>query len=289
MNALSGKHILNIGIANKFSICYGMAQEVGAEGAEQTWVCFPDDCEGVTALSKSVPNIRRVIGCDFGKPTSVRAFLREIGDTKLDGIIQGVAWAAKKELQGRFRDTTRKNFLRCMEISVFSLILLGKPAAKLMPNGGSIIWLTYAASEATLPHYNVMGVAKGSGETSVRYMATDLGEDQIRVNAISANPVNSRAARGIRDFRYIGRHDRAKSPLGALATPQDVGRAAVFLLSDASKMITGETLHVTAGVDIVNIAPIRNSPEMAAVYSDVAKEELAKRQRQRARRSPAEV
>jgi enoyl-[acyl-carrier protein] reductase I len=172
---------------------------------------------------------------------------------KLDFLVHAIAFSDKEELTGRYIETTRDNFLRTMDISVFSFTTIAKRAEPLMTDGGSLLTLTYYGAEKVMPHYNVMGVAKAALEASVKYMAMDLGPRGIRVNALSAGPIKTLAASGIGDFRYIMKWNELNAPLRRNVTQSDVGKAALYLLSDLSSGVTGETHHVDAGYHVVGM------------------------------------
>lgn len=271
MPDLTGKHIVNSGIATRHSFCWGAAQKIDEAGGAQTLLCYPADLNGVRKLATSLKNVVAIMGCDWGNPVDVDATLYTLlKKAPYHGFLQGVAWAHKDDLAGKFIHMKRENMLRCFDISVLSLVRLGSWAEEAMTEGGSILWLTYAASKRTLPHYGPMALSKGAGETAVIYMAADLGECGIRVNAISANPIMSRAARGIKDFRFIGDHDGAKALLGGLADTADVGDEIVHLFSDRSRKVTAQVRFVDCGVDTVNIVPKRNARKAAKNYTAIA-------------------
>ena len=183
---------------------------------------------------------------------------------KLDFLVHAVAFSDKDELDGRYVETTRDNFLRTMDISVYSLTAVAKRAEPLMADGGSILTLTYYGAEKVMPHYNVMGVAKAALEASVRYLAVDLGGGNIRVNAISAGPIKTLAASGIGDFRYILRWNEYNSPLKRVVTIEEVGDSALYLLSHLSRGVTGEVLHVDSGYHVVGMKAV-DAPDISVV------------------------
>jgi enoyl-[acyl-carrier protein] reductase I len=186
---------------------------------------------------------------------------------RLDFLVHAIAFSDKNELDGRYVDTTEANFTQTMLISCFSLTALAQRAEKLMTNGGSIVTLTYYGAEKVMPHYNVMGVAKAALEASVRYLASDLGKNAIRVNAISAGPIKTLAAAGISDFRYILKWNEYNSPLRRTVTIEDVGGAGVYLLSDLSKGVTGEVHHVDAGYHVQGMKN-EDAPDISVVKSE---------------------
>ena len=187
--------------------------------------------------------------------------MKEKWDT-IDFIVHAIAYSDKEELKGEYVDTTRENFYKTMDISVYSFTAIAQRAAKMMPNGGSMITLTYYGAEKVMPHYNVMGVAKAALESSVRYLAADLGSDKIRVNSLSAGPIKTLAASGIGDFRYILKWNQYNSPLRRNVTLNDVGGCGVYLLSDLSAGVTGETHHVDCGYHVVGMKAI-DAPDMS--------------------------
>jgi enoyl-[acyl-carrier protein] reductase I len=199
-----------------------------------------------------------VLPCDVGDMASVDALFASLADRwgTMDFIVHAIGFSDKNELRGRYVDTSRENFLMSMDISVYSFTAVVKRAAAMMPQGGAAVTLTYYGAEKVMPHYNVMGVAKAALEASVRYMAEDLGKDGIRVNAISAGPIKTLAASGIGDFRYILKWNEYNSPLRRNVTIEDVGKAALFLLSDLGSGTTGENLHVDAGYHAVGMKAV---------------------------------
>ena len=180
----------------------------------------------------------------------------------IDFVVHAIAYSDKEELKGQYVDTTRENFYKTMDISVYSFTAVAQRAAKMMPNGGSMITLTYYGAEKVMPHYNVIGVAKAALESSVRYLAADLGTDKIRVNSMSAGPIKTLAASGIGDFRYILKWNQYNSPLRRNVTLNDVGGCGVYLLSDLSAGVTGETHHVDCGYHVVGMKAI-DAPDMS--------------------------
>ena len=265
----TGNRILNIGVANEASICWAIAEKLYWLGAEQAFMCHPSM---IPRVEKLVAHYRSgsmlgIMACDFSDPASVdEAFESLLPQAPFQGVLHGIAWADRNELRGAFTGTSRENFLKCMEVSVYSLIEVGKWARRLMPVNGSVVTLTYDASRATLPHYNVMGIAKGALETTTRYLATELGEYGIRVNAISASPENTLSARGIRHFRFIGDHDAGMSPMGRRAGVAEIASHAAYLLSDQSTGVSGQVQFVDCGTSIVRMAPARSAGKMGATY-----------------------
>ncbi|MCL4766281.1 MAG: enoyl-ACP reductase FabI [Hyphomicrobiaceae bacterium] len=249
---MSGKRGLVMGVANNRSIAWGIAKAVAAQGAELALTYQGD------ALKKRVEPLAAELGsnvvlpCDVGDPGSMDAVFADLDARwgRLDFLVHAIAFSDKNELDGRYVDTSEKNFTQTMLISCYSLTALARRAEKLMGAGGSLLTLTYYGAEKVMPHYNVMGVAKAALEASVRYLAADLGKGGIRVNAISAGPIKTLAASGIADFRYILKWNEYNSALRRTVTIEDVGAAGLYLLSDLSRGVTGEVHHVDAGYHV---------------------------------------
>jgi len=260
---MSGKRGLIMGLANDKSIAWGIAKACGDAGAE---MCFSYQGD---ALRKRVEPLAAQVGSDFILPCDVRdaasldALFSEIKQRwgGLDFVVHAIGFADKNELRGRYVDTSRENFRMSMDISVYSFTAVMQRAEKLMGPGGSAVTLTYYGAEKVMPHYNVMGVAKAALEASVKYLAEDLGKDGIRVNAISAGPIKTLAASGIGDFRYIMKWNEYNSPLRRNVTQEEVGKAALYLLSDLGSGTTGENLHVDAGYHVVGMKAV-DAPDM---------------------------
>ena len=252
---MQGKRGLVMGVANDHSIAWGIAKTLAAHGAKLAFTYQGD------ALGKRVKPLAASVGadvimpCDVEDIASVDAVFAELSRAwgTLDFLVHAVAFSDKAQLTGRYADTTRENFSRTMLISCFSFTEAAKRAAAMMPNGGAMVTLTYNGGERAMPNYNAMGVAKAALEASVRYLAADLGRQQIRVNAISAGPIKTLAAAGIGDFRYILRWNEYNAPLGRNVTIDEVGDTAMYLLSDLSRGVTGEVHHVDAGYHIVGM------------------------------------
>ncbi len=244
-----------LGLANNRSIAWGIAKAARAAEAE---VAFTYQGE---ALEKRVRPLAKEIGaevlghCDVTDGASIDAVFAQAEKTwgTIDFVVHCIAFADKDQLTGRYIDTTEENFTKSLAISCFSFTAIAQRAEKLMKNGGSMLTLTYYGAEKWMPHYNVMGIAKAALEASVRYLAADLGEKGIRVNAISAGPIKTLAASGIGDFRYILRWNEYNSPLRRSVTIEEVGETAVYLLSSMSRGVTGEILHVDAGYHVVGM------------------------------------
>ena len=261
---MNGKRGMVMGVANDRSIAWGIAEAVAKQGAEIAFTYQGDALEKrVRPLAEKVgSNI--IIPCDVSSDEAIEEtfkLLKEKWDT-IDFIVHAIAYSDKEELKGEYVDTTRENFYKTMDISVYSFTAIAQRAAKMMPNGGSMITLTYYGAEKVMPHYNVMGVAKAALESSVRYLAADLGSDKIRVNSLSAGPIKTLAASGIGDFRYILKWNQYNSPLRRNVTLNDVGGCGVYLLSDLSAGVTGETHHVDCGYHVVGMKAI-DAPDMS--------------------------
>jgi enoyl-[acyl-carrier protein] reductase I len=244
-----------LGVANNRSIAWGIARAVRAAGAELALTYQGE------ALEKRVRPLAKELGaevlghCDVTEGQTIDAVFAQAERLwgSLDFVVHCIAFADKDELTGRYIDTTEDNFTKSLAISCYSFTAIAQRAERLMRDGGSMLTLTYYGAEKWMPHYNVMGVAKAALEASVRYLAADLGEKAIRVNAISAGPIKTLAASGIGDFRYILRWNEYNSPLRRSVTIEEVGETAVYLLSPMSRAVTGEILHVDAGYHVVGM------------------------------------
>jgi enoyl-[acyl-carrier protein] reductase I len=249
---MRGKRGLVMGVANNRSIAWGIAKACAAQEAELAFTYQGD------ALKKRVEPLAAEVGsnivlpCDVTDAASIDAVFDALAKNwgRLDFLVHAIAFSDKSELDGRYVDTSEKNFTQTMLISCYSFTALAKRAEKLMPNGGSLLTLTYYGAEKVMPHYNVMGVAKAALEASVRYLAADLGRNNIRVNAISAGPIKTLAASGIADFRYILRWNEYNSALRRTVSIEEVGSAGLYLLSDLGRAVTGEVHHVDAGYHV---------------------------------------
>jgi enoyl-[acyl-carrier protein] reductase I len=249
---MQGKRGLIMGVANNRSIAWGIAKATAAQGAK---LAFTYQGE---ALKKRVEPLAAeagseiVLPCDVADAGSMDAVFAELGRRwgELDFLVHAIAFSDKAELDGRYIDTSAKNFSQTMLISCYSFTALAQRAEKLMRQGGALLTLTYYGAEKVMPHYNVMGVAKAALEASVRYLAADLGKGGIRVNAISAGPIKTLAASGIADFRYILKWNEYNSALRRTVTIEEVGAAGLYLLSDLSRGVTGEVHHVDAGYHV---------------------------------------
>ncbi|WP_291726626.1 enoyl-ACP reductase FabI [Leisingera sp. F5] len=261
---MAGKRGLIMGLANDKSIAWGIAKACADAGAELAFSYQGD------ALKKRVDPLAAQLGsdivlpCDVSDEASIDALFAglEAKWGKLDFVVHAIGFSDKNELRGRYVDTSRSNFQMTMDISVFSFTAVANRAEKMMSEGGSLLTLTYYGAEQVMPHYNVMGVAKAALEASVKYLAEDLGKDGIRVNAISAGPIKTLAASGIGDFRYIMKWNEYNSPLRRNVTIDDVGKSALYLLSDLSSGVTGENLHVDAGYHVVGMKAV-DAPDIS--------------------------
>ena len=265
-NLMQGKRGLIMGLANDKSIAWGIAKSCADAGAELAF-SFQGDAlkKRVVPLAASLGS-DMVLPCDVGDMNSVDALFVSLEEKwgKLDFIVHAIGFSDKNELRGRYVDTSRENFLNSMDISVYSFTAVVNRAEKMMNAGGSCLTLTYYGAERVMPHYNVMGLCKAALEASVRYLAEDLGKDGIRVNAISAGPIKTLAASGIGDFRYILKWNELNSPLRRTVTIEDVGKSAVYLLSDLSSGTTGEVLHVDSGYHVVGMKAV-DAPDISTV------------------------
>jgi enoyl-[acyl-carrier protein] reductase I len=252
---MRGKRGLIMGVANNRSIAWGISKSCRAQGAELAFTYQGEALKKrVEPLAEEVGG--RVVGhCDVTDPATIDAVFGEVASRwgGLDFLVHAIAFSDKDQLTGRYVDCTAENFSRTLLISCYSFTAIAQRAEKLMPNGGSLLTLTYYGAEKWMPHYNVMGVAKAALEASVRYLAADLGEKNIRVNALSAGPIRTLAAAGIGDFRYILKWNELNSPLRRTVTIEEVGDAALYFLSDLARGVTGEVHHVDAGYHVVGM------------------------------------
>jgi enoyl-[acyl-carrier protein] reductase I len=263
---MKGKRGLVMGVANNRSIAYGIAKALSDAGAEVALTYQGD------ALKKRVEPIAADLGavvaghCDVTDIASIDAVFAKLEADwgKIDFLVHAGAFSDKDELTGRYVNTSHDNFMKTMDISVYSFTAVAQRAEKLMTDGGSMITLTYYGAERVMPHYNVMGVAKAALEASVRYLAVDLGANNIRVNALSAGPIKTLAASGIGDFRYILKWNEYNSPLKRTVTIDEVGNSALYLLSDLSTAVTGEVHHVDSGYHVVGMKAV-DAPDISTV------------------------
>ena len=266
---MAGKRGLIMGVANDRSIAWGIAKMAAEHGAELAVPCPGEALEKrVRPLAESIGG-SLVLPCDVTDAASMDAVFDEIGKSwgKLDFVVHAIAYSDKDELKGQYVDTSRENFLRSLDISCFSFTDVCKRASAMMPDGGSLLTLTYYGAERVMPHYNVMGVAKAALETSVRYLAVDLGGAGIRVNAISAGPIKTLAASGIGDFRYILKWNELNAPLKRNVTIDQVGGAGLYLLSDLGAGVTGEIHHVDSGYNVVGMVAVDEAAGVAELLS----------------------
>ncbi len=269
---MKGKRGLIMGVANERSIAWGIAEQVHRHGAELAFTFQGDALEKrVRPLADSVGS-KIIVPCDVTDAKSIdhvfAAIEKEWGG--LDFLVHAIAYSDKNELNGMYLDTTRDNFLKTMDISVYSFTAVAQRAVPLMKNGGSLITMTYHGAERVMPHYNVMGVAKAALEASVRYLASDVGKNNIRVNAISAGPIKTLAASGIGDFRYILKWNELNSPLRRNVTTQEVGGAGLFLLSDLGSGVTGEILYVDSGYNTTGMVCVDSAKQTAELLNGIS-------------------
>jgi enoyl-[acyl-carrier protein] reductase I len=250
-----GKRVAVFGVANDRSIAWGIAEAMHQQGAQLAFSYAGEALEKrVRPLAESV-NSDVVISCDVTNDEQIASAFQQIGDRwgSIDVLIHAVAFAHREDLEGRFVDTSRAGFTTALDISAYSLVALARAAAPLMPTGGAILTLSYYGAEKVVSNYNVMGVAKAALEASVRYLAADLGPANIRVNAISAGPIKTLAASGIKGFKGILHVVEERAPLRRNVTQGDVGNAALFLCSDLGAGVTGEVMHVDSGYNILGM------------------------------------
>ena len=263
---MTGKRGLIMGLANDRSLAWGIAKSLAEHGAELAF-----SYQGET-LEKRVRPLAEQLGsdllidCDVSSMEALDAAFATLAKRwdKLDFLVHAIGFSDKNELRGKFVETSRDNFLMTMNISVYSFVAVAQRARAMMERGGAMLTLTYYGAEKVIPHYNVMGVAKAALEASVRYMAMDLGPEGIRVNAVSAGPIKTLAASGIGDFRYIMKWNEYNSPMRRNVTIEDVGGAALYLLSDLASGVTGEVHHVDAGYHVVGMKA-EDAPDIATV------------------------
>ncbi|HYM30791.1 MAG TPA: enoyl-ACP reductase FabI [Candidatus Cybelea sp.] len=264
---MAGRRGLIMGVANERSLAWGIAKEAAAHGAELAFT-FQGDAlkKRVVPLAEQLKS-KIILPCDVTDDASVDAVFATLEKEwgRLDFLVHAIAYSDKDALKGRYIDTTAQNFAMSLNISCYSFTALARRAEPLMRDGGSLLTLTYYGSEKVVPHYNVMGVAKAALEASVRYLAVDLGSKNIRVNAISAGPIKTLAAAGgIGDFRYILKWNEFNSPLKRNVSIEEVGGAALMLLSDLGRGVTGEILHVDCGYHVVGMKAV-DAPDIATV------------------------
>ena len=252
---LAGKRGLVMGVANQRSIAWGIARAARQHGAELAFTYQGELFEKRVRPLADELGVAHVIDCDVTNEASLDAVFDTLGKSwgGLDFVVHAIAFTNKEALQAEYMQVTAENFTQTMLVSCYSFTAVAKRAAPLMTNGGSLLTMTYYGAERVMPHYNVMGVAKAALEASVRYLAMDLGGRNIRVNALSAGPIRTLAAAGIGDFHYILKWNQYNSPLKRNVTLEDVAGAGVYLLSDLSSGVTGETHHVDCGYHVVGM------------------------------------
>ncbi|MBS0271511.1 MAG: enoyl-ACP reductase FabI [Proteobacteria bacterium] len=266
---MTGKRGLIMGVANNLSIGWGIAQALAKHGAE---LAFTYQGE---ALKKRVEPLAASLGssivipCDVSEEEGIQKTFKILNEhwDSIDFVVHAIGFSDREELKGKYVNVSRKNFLNSMDISCYSFTEVARHAVPMMNSGGSLLTLTYYGAEKVMPHYNVMGLVKAALEASVRYLAVDLGGDNIRVNAISAGPIKTLAASGIGDFRYILKWNQYNSPLKRNVSIEDVGRSALYLLSDLSSGVTGEVLHVDSGYHVVGMKSV-DAPDITVVGED---------------------
>ena len=261
---MEGRRGLIMGLANDKSLAWGIARKLRAEGAELAF-----SYQGEAILKRVRPLAAELgsdllIDCDVADMAALDSAFATLGERwpTIDFVVHAIGFSDKSQLRGKFYDTTLDNFLMTMNVSAYSLVAVAQRARALMPDGGAILTLTYYGAEKVIPHYNVMGIAKAALETSVKYLAVDLGPENIRVNAISAGPIQTLAARGIGDFNYILKWNELNSPLRRTVTIEDVGGAGLYLLSDLASGVTGEIHHVDAGYNVIGMKA-EDAPDIA--------------------------
>jgi enoyl-[acyl-carrier protein] reductase I len=266
---------LVLGLANDRSIAWGIAKAASEAGADIAFTYQGEPLlKRVEPLVKELNPDNLLLPCDVTDEASVAAVFETLKETwgTIDFVVHAVAFSDKDQLKGKYMDTTRDNFLLTMDVSVFSFTDIAKRAAAIMNDGGSMLTLSYLGAERVMPHYNVMGVAKAALEASVRYLAADLGDRGIRVNAISAGPIKTLAASGIGDFRYILKWNQFNSPMQRNVTIDDVGSSGLYLLSDLSRGVTGEVHHVDSGYHTVGMMNMYSVGEVANLLNQVKKD-----------------
>ena len=267
---MAGKKGLVMGVANERSIAWGIAKACHDHGAEVAFTFQGDALEKrVRPLANSI-GAKIIVPCDVTNAASIDATFAEIEKQwgKLDFLVHAIAFSNKDELRGRYLDTSADNFQLTMNVSCYSFTAVAQRAVPLMKDGGSMLTLTYYGAERVIPHYNVMGVAKAALEASVRYLAADLGEQKIRVNAISAGPIKTLAFAGINDGRYILKWNELNSPLKRNITAEEVGNAALYLLSDLGTGMTGEVMHVDGGYHVVVMIKTSSAKQIAELLGN---------------------
>jgi enoyl-[acyl-carrier protein] reductase I len=267
---MAGKKGLVMGVANERSIAWGIAKACHEQGAEVAFTFQGEALEKrVRPLANSI-GAKIIVPCDVTNTASIDATFAEVEKQwgGLDFLVHAIAFSNKDELRGRYLDTSPDNFALTMNVSCYSFTAVAQRAVPLMKNGGSLLTLTYYGAERVIPHYNIMGVAKAALEASVRYLAADLGEQKIRVNAISAGPIKTLAFAGINDGRYILKWNELNSPLKRNITQEEVGNAALYLLSDLGTGMTGEIMHVDGGYHVVGMIKTSSAKQIAELLGN---------------------
>jgi enoyl-[acyl-carrier protein] reductase I len=261
MGLMTGKRGLIMGVANDRSLAWGIAKKLGEQGAELAFSYQGEALEKrvrplAESLSAATGGVPHLFDCDVGSDDSIDGLFASLARVwpTIDFLVHAIGFSDKNELRGLYAETSRANFRMSMDISVYSFTAVARRAAAMMPDGGSLVTLSYYGAEKVVPHYNVMGVAKAALEASVRYLAVDYGRANIRVNAISAGPVKTLAASGIGDFRHILKWNEENAPLKRNTSLDDVGGAGLYLLSDLASGTTGETIYVDSGYHVIGMA-----------------------------------
>jgi len=265
-NLLKGKRGLIMGVANSKSVAWGIASALHAQGAELAYAYQGPILEKrIKPLAESTKS-KLILECDVTKKDDIDNLFYKLNDSwdNLDFVVHSIAFSKKEELNGKYYDLSLDNFLITMQISCYSFTAIAQRAEKMMKNGGSLLTMSYYGAKKVMPHYNVMGVAKAALESSVKYLAVDLGGSNIRVNAISAGPIKTLAASGIGDFRHILKWNEYNAPLKRTVTTQEVGNSATYLLSDLSSGVTGQILYVDSGYHVVGMKAV-DAPDISTV------------------------
>jgi len=268
---MAGKKGLIMGVANERSIAWAISKSCHDSGAKLAFTFQGEALEKrVRPLAKSIGCENDLLPCDVTDPKSIDAAFAHLQKEwgELDFLVHAIAFSNKDELRGRYLDTSLDNFTLTMNVSCYSFTAVAQRAVPMMKNGGSLLTLTYYGAERVIPHYNVMGVAKAALEASVRYLAADLGKDNIRVNAISAGPIKTLAFAGINDGRYILKWNELNSPLKRNVSTEEVGNAGLFLLSDLGTGVTGEVMHVDAGYHVVGMINTSSAKQIAELLGN---------------------
>ncbi len=263
---LKGKRGIIMGVANERSVAWGIASALSNSGADLAFSYVNDSIKKrVIPLSEKC-NSKLVFECDVTSDNSIKDFFNKISNswTDFDFLVHSIAFSDKNELKGEYINTSRENFINTLNVSCYSFTIVSREASKLMKNGGQILTLSYLGAERVMPHYNVMGIAKSALETSVKYLASDLGKLNIRVNSISAGPIKTLASSGISDFKYILKWNEYNSPMKRITNIDEVGKNALYLLSDLSSGVTGENIHVDCGYHVVGMKAV-DAPDISVV------------------------